>query len=190
MLVATLVLVGCSSVPPPRLLLLTNDVVVPSAPPAAKRPLLLVRTVRLPEYMDRRAVFYQNGEAELKQVADTAWAERPEIAITRWLALQLAADLPDSEVRAFSAEPAGSALETLYVELDNFEARALPGITPELRLRGGWHLTGDRTANGRLNFDVTLRSFEPADISTAMETALRQAAQSIAEGVKSAKTAG
>jgi uncharacterized lipoprotein YmbA len=190
MLVAALVVVGCSSAPPPRLLLLTNDVVVPPAPQAKVRPLLVVRAVRLPEYMDRRALVYQSGEAELKKIPDTVWAERPEVAITRWLALQLAADLPDLEVRAFSAEPAGSAAETLYIELDNFEARALPGTSPELRLRGGWHLNGDRAANGRLNFDVTLGSLEPADVSTAMGTAMRQAAQTIADGVKSAKTAG
>jgi uncharacterized lipoprotein YmbA len=138
--------------------------------------------------MDRRAVFYQNGEAELKQVPDTVWAERPEVAVTRWLALQLAADLPDSEVRAFSADQGGGAAETLYIELDSFEARAVPGTTPELHLRGGWHLTGGRTANGRLNFEMTLSSLDPAGIATGMQSTLRQAAQAIADGVKHATT--
>jgi uncharacterized protein len=183
-MVATLLagLAACSSSPPPRLILLSNDVAVPAAP-AAQRPVLVVRTATLPEYLDRHRLVYRSADAELKRFPDVEWAERLKVSVTRWLTRQLAAELPQYEVEAFtSADDVPPAL-SLNLELQSFEPDAAAAGAPVLRLRGAWHLSGQATADGDLNADVTMSALDPAATVTAMRTALEQNARSIAARV-------
>ena len=49
-------LAACAGAPPPRLILLSNDVAVAPASDGAQRPVLAVRAVTMPEYLDRRSI--------------------------------------------------------------------------------------------------------------------------------------
>ena len=162
---------ACVSVPPPRLVLLSNNVAVPAATGAA-RPLLVVRTVVLPEYLDRRAVIYRSSDAELKRFDGVIWAERPGQSVSRWVALQLAADLPDYEVEAFTVDGDKSPGLMLNIDLQSFEPDATAGPVATLRLRGNWHLSGTATGDGSLAADVPMNTLDAPATVTAMRSAL------------------
>jgi uncharacterized lipoprotein YmbA len=175
---------ACSSGPPPHLMLLANDIAVPPAPAGRQRPLLVVRSVVLPEYLDRRPMVYRSADAELKRFPDTVWAERPAESVTRWIAQQLAADLPGREVQAFTADGEGRPRLVLTIQLQSFEAEALPGAAVALHLRGGWQTSGDAVLEGRLDVDVPMAALDAASTVAAMRTALARAGDGIAEQVR------
>ncbi|MDR3415205.1 MAG: PqiC family protein [Nevskia sp.] len=181
-------LAACAAAPPPRLMLLSNDTALP--PPAAdtQRPLLVVRTVALPEYLDRRAVIYRSGDAELQRFPDTIWAERLGMSVTRWMAQQLTADLPAYDVQAFSAMGNTAPALTLNLELESFEPSAVTASA--LHLRGSWHLSGSATAEGRIAADVPMSVLDPDGTVAAMRVALTQAAADIAARVQGLPPAG
>jgi uncharacterized lipoprotein YmbA len=182
---ALLALLGaCASGPPPRLISLNNDTAVPPDSGNERRPLLVVRTVSVPEYLDRRALVYRSTQSELQRFPDSAWAERLDQSVTRWIAVQLAADLPHQEVRAFTAAGGETPAVALNLELLNFEAEALPGAAPVLRLRCTWHLSGAATAEGAVSADVPMNALDVPSTVAAMQTALTQASEAIAERLR------
>lgn len=164
-------LAACAGAPPPRLVLLSNNVAVPAAG-RAERPLLVVRSVVLPEYLDRRALIYRSSDAELKRFADVIWAERPGESVTRWVALQLAADLPDYEVEAFTINGDKSPALVLNIDLQSFEPDASSGAGITLRLRGNWHLSGTAVGDGQLSDDVPMNALDAPATVAAMRSAL------------------
>jgi uncharacterized lipoprotein YmbA len=173
-------LAACSSGPPPRLMLLSNDAAPPVVDAATLRPLLVVRTVALPEYLDRRAVIYRSSDAELTPFADVVWSERLGQSVTRWIAVQLAAELPDQEVQAFSAGGERSPQRVLNLELRSFEPELQAGAPPVLHLRGSWQLSGGGSAvDGELAADVPMTTLDAAATVAAMRVALVQASSSL-----------
>ena len=176
-------LAGCSAGPPPRLMLLSNDVALPPAQ-QMQRPLLVVRTVSVAEYLDRRAIIYRSSDAELKRFPDVIWAERLGESLTRWMALQLAADLPGYEVQAFTTDSEKSPSLALNIELQSFEPDALPGAATVLRLRGDWHLSGSSAMDGRLAADVPMGTLDAPSTVAAMRAALTQAGDGIAQQLR------
>lgn len=171
-------LAACAASPPPRLILLSNDVAVPVAAAAAQRPVLVVRTASLPEYLDRHSIVYRSSDAELKRFADVEWAERLKVSVTRWLTRQLAAELPQYEVEAFTTSDETPPALSLNLELQSFEPDASSGA-PVLRLRGAWHLSGKAGADGDLAADVPMSALDPGATVAAMRTALEQNARNI-----------
>jgi len=111
------------------------------------------------------------------------WAERLSVSVTRWLALQLGADLPDCEVAAFVAPSDQSPASALYVSLESFEPLQSGGGAI-LRLRGTWHLSGEKPASGRLSADVRMSRLDSAADIVAMQTALAQVADAIAAAAR------
>ncbi|HZR38088.1 MAG TPA: PqiC family protein [Nevskia sp.] len=173
-------LAACAA-PQPRLFLLSNNVAPPPAPAgAAARPLLVVRTVALPEYLDRRAVIYRSSDAELKRFDDVIWAERPGESVTRWVAQQLAADLPEYAVEAFTVHGDRSPGLVLNIDLQSFEPDASAGPAVTLRLRGNWHLSGAASADGQLSADAPMSTLDPAATVAAMRSALTVAIDGVA----------
>lgn len=176
-----LALLGACATAPQRLMLLSNDVVVPPAPAAVQRPMLVVRTVAMPEYLDRRSIIYRSSDSELKRFPEQVWAERLGESVTRWMALQLAADLPGYEVEAFGAASEKSPALALNMELQSFEPDAASGV---LHLRGSWHLAGASVTDGRLSADVPMGTLDAAATVAAMRTALMQASDGIAAQIR------
>ncbi|WP_374595172.1 membrane integrity-associated transporter subunit PqiC [Aquabacterium sp.] len=96
---ALAVLSGCASAPPTTFLALpTADMASPAAAPAsaasAVSPVLIVRRVGVPEYLDVSAVRYRADASTLAEWPSTAWAERPAVALTRELVARLRLALP------------------------------------------------------------------------------------------------
>jgi len=172
------VLAACSA-PQPRLVLLSNSVAPPPASTAV-RPLLVVRTVVLPEYLDRRAVIYRSSDAELKRFDDVIWAERPGESVTRWVAQQLAADLPDYAVEAFTVHGDQAPGLALNIDLQSFEPDASAGPGATLRLRGNWHLSGSASADGQLSADAPMSTLDAPATVAAMRSALTVAIDGVA----------
>jgi len=177
-------LAACAAGPPPRLILLSNDIAVPPPSNQAQRPLLVVRTVSVPEYLDRRSIIYRSSDAELKRFDDVVWAERLGESLTRWMALQLAADLPGYEVQAFSADSEKSPALALNIELQSFEPDTLPGASTVLRLRGNWHLSGGAMLDGRLAADAPMGTLDVLSTVAAMRASLTQVSDGIAQQVR------
>ena len=177
-------LAGCSAGPPPRMILLSNDVALPPATQQMQRPVLVVRTVSMPEYLDRRAIIYRSSDAELKRFPDVVWAERPGESVTRWVALQLAAELPGYEVQAFTTDSEKSPALALNIELQSFEPDAMPETATVLRLRGDWHLSGIAMMDGRLAADAPMGTVDAPSTVVAMRAALTQACDAIAEQIR------
>lgn len=173
-------LAACAGAPPPRLFLLSNEVAVPASPAGTQRPLLVVRNVAVPEYLDRRAILYRSTEAELKRFPDVIWAERLNESLTRWVALQLAADLPAYEVEAYAASNDKTPAVALYLSLQTFEPDATGSGGAILRLRGTWHLGGSSAAEGRVSADVPMAALDAPSTVAAMRAALVQVTDSIA----------
>lgn len=180
---ALLLLAACAA-PQPRLLLLSNAVALPPPAGGAPRPLLVVRTVALPEYLDRRAVIYRSSDAELKRFEGVIWAERPGESVTRWVALQLAADLPGYQVEAFTVNGDRSPGLALNIDLQSFEPDATAGSPASLRLRGNWHLSGAATDDGPLAADVPMNSLDGPAAVAAMRSALTQAIDGLAASIR------
>ncbi len=178
---ALLPVLACCAAPQPRLFLLSNNVALPPPPATATaRPLLVVRTVVLPEYLDRRAVIYRSSDAELKRFDDVIWAERPGESVTRWVAQQLAADLPDYAVEAFTVHGDKSPGLALNIDLQSFEPDASAGPGAALHLRGNWHLSGEASADGQLSADVAMSTLDPPATVAAMRSALTVAIDGVA----------
>lgn len=64
------------------------------APAVDAAHVLVVRRVGLPEYLDVNAVRYRADDSTLAEWPNTAWAERPAVALTRELAARLRVALP------------------------------------------------------------------------------------------------
>lgn len=121
---AAAVLAGCKLAgPPPR------EYVLGTQPdPAARsvvetgRPLLEVRRVQLPDYLDRTALLQRHGN-ELAPSETSRWGERLSVGMTRALTDSLAARLPDMFVT--DSQPlVGRPSKRLMVEVLEFEPRA------------------------------------------------------------------
>lgn len=181
---ALLALLTACAAAPPRLMLLSNDIVVPPAAPAMQRPMLVVRTVTMPEYLDRRSIIYRSSDSELKRFPEQVWAERLGESVTRWMALQLAADLPGYEVQAFGAASEKAPSLALNMELQSFEPDGTAGGAATLHLRGSWHLSGSNVTDGRIAADVPMGTLDAAATVAAMRTALLQASDGIAAQIR------
>ncbi len=182
-LVLLALLTACATAPP-RLMLLSNDIVVPPAAAAMQRPMLVVRTVAIPEYLDRRSIIYRSSDSELKRFPEQVWAERLGESVTRWMALQLAADLPGYEVQAFGAASEKAPALALNMELQSFEPDGTAGGAAMLHLRGSWHLAGSSVTDGRIAADVPMSTLDAAATVAAMRTALLQASDGIAAQIR------
>lgn len=95
-LLMPILLAACASTPPVQHLLALPT---PSLPPAATGAVqgqarwLQLGRLDIPEYWQSRSVRYREG-AELKSWADTVWAERVEVGLTRNLSIELEHALP------------------------------------------------------------------------------------------------
>ncbi|CAN5717250.1 hypothetical protein BH09PSE5_BH09PSE5_24080 [soil metagenome] len=90
---------GCSTTPSARPVLVSIPALAATAPatPAASSsaaPLLVVRRVTIPEYIESRRVRYRAEASTLQEWPNTYWAERIEIGVSREFAAALRSKLP------------------------------------------------------------------------------------------------
>lgn len=179
---AAVLLSGCGSAPPTVFLALpTSEAAVAVAPAvsaaATAAPVLIVRRVAVPEYLDVSAVRYRADASTLAEWPNTAWAERPAVALTRELVTRLRVALPGWTVcdSTCPGGQSGAVLQAEWAPLDYL--RAQHTLSAELR-----YTVAGRAGTLRLNQPVSPDT--AAGQASAMAAAADAAAQAIAASLR------
>jgi len=182
-------LAGCaSSAPPPRFYRLALDTPTAAtlAPAAAPRPgaWLLQLPVRMPEYLERDALWLPTGGSDLTPLPDQRWAEPLREAVPRLLRHDLAQLLGNDKVWSGSAPTGVAVAGTLKLELLALEA------TPErngVRLSARWSLVDPLNKQppqvGQADLLAPSAGPAPGQLVDAHRLALWQLAQQLARGL-------
>ena len=93
-----------------------------SSIPETGRPLLEVKRVQIPEYLDRTSILERRGN-QLVPSSTSRWSERLSVGMTRALVASLAGDLPAMLVTA-TPPPIGRPTRQIIVEVIAFESRS------------------------------------------------------------------
>lgn len=183
-------LLGCSSVPPPTFITLPASEVPLAASPAASAgegiagPVLVVRRVGVPEYLDVSAVRYRAEDSTLGEWPNTVWAERPAVALTRELVARLRVALPGWTIcdGACPAGLSGWVVQAEWAPLDYL--RDTRQLRAELRytLSTADASTAPRAAVKRLSLPVSPDS--ATGQARALAAVVDDAARTIAAGLR------
>jgi uncharacterized protein len=180
--IALLGLSGCLSSPPPRTYILgypaDAETVTRTEP---LRPVVEVKPVSVPDYLDTRDILVRTGANELVASPNGRWGDRLSVGITRALTAALAKRLPNMDVTA--AQPISPAAQQVVVDVDTFEIR-----------EGGPCLVGARWSivNGRgrqsatsdyARFAVDANGRNDAAVAAAMTQAVDRFADRIASAL-------
>lgn len=180
-LAALLALAACANSTPrtePKRLLLAYDGPIASVP-STPRPRLVVRAVGLPDYLDRRELVRRVSANEIARDAGAIWAERPSKAITRWVALALAAERVDYAVESYTTADGRAPDALLALTLEGFE----PDTNGIVRLRGGWVFAPNgskATVSGRFDADAPTSSSTAEASVAGLQAALAAAVKALA----------
>jgi uncharacterized lipoprotein YmbA len=129
----------------------------PSPSPGAVSGLVGVLTVILPEHLDRAQVVTWKAPDELRIDEFTRWAEPLDVGVTRVLAEDLAALLPDRAVLRYPWPEHAGLRCRVRLELSLFGAQS----GGEVRLEGRWELLPEHGERPLVLRPVSLRR-EPA----------------------------
>jgi uncharacterized lipoprotein YmbA len=187
---------ACTSTPPTVFLALpASEAVAPAASAAsasstasaAVAPVLIVRRVGVPEYLDVSAVRYRADASTLAEWPYTAWAERPAVALTRELVARLRVALPGWTVCDGSCPGGlgGRVLQAEWAPLDYL--RAQHTLSAELRYTVSGAASGDQPAaarTGALRFNQPVSPDTAAGQAGALAAVVDAAAQAIAARVR------
>lgn len=135
---------GCQSGPPPRIYVLSPPAAAGDFSGADNRPVIELRTVSVPDYLDTRDIVLRDGRNALSVSTGGRWGERLSIGIAQGLRAELAARV--KSVAVVQAALPGQAARRLYVDVEAFD------ITPDQRcvLTARWaFLRDDRQTAGR-----------------------------------------
>ena len=118
-LLALILVAGCFSDHPKRVYILTEPVDFPADPgtEVSGQPVLELRRVLIPDYLDTTDIRMRVGEHELRSSPTGRWGERLSLAITRALRRDLAARLPMDRVILGTAERPGARQISVTVEI-------------------------------------------------------------------------
>jgi uncharacterized lipoprotein YmbA len=175
---ATLLLCGCGTFPLPKVYVLGDQAgPKPGVTDETGRPHLELKTVTVPDYLDTTDILRRSASNEVITSPTGRWGERASIGITRVLATDLAARLPNVVIESRGAyEPA----RRLLVDVQRFEV----GGDGRCTLTARWRLT---TADNKVaadseqgTFVVAMTSTTDAAVASAMTSAIDQLAARIA----------
>lgn len=117
-----LVVVGCSSSPPQNVFVLSGAArPVPVVASDAGRPVVRLKPVNVPDYLDTTDIFLRDGQNQLKSSPTGRWAERLSVGIARALSEDLTARMPGITVD--EGEPVQPPALTLLVDIGAFDIR-------------------------------------------------------------------
>jgi uncharacterized protein len=178
-----MLLLGCSAGPPRRIYVLEGqENPIASVTSDAGRPVVELKSVLLPDYLDTTDMLLRDGQNELKISPTGRWGERLSIGVTRALGRALTKQLPGVVVDRSdtSRQPA----RTLLVNISAFD------VWPDRRciLTARWTILGeDGRSLGAGERATIITSVAPSSngiedvaVVQAMDGALGQLADQIA----------
>ncbi len=181
---AVVLVAACGSVGPPPV------VYVLGAPPVRDsgavsllgRPVLEVKPVLMPDYLDVSEILTRRPNNVMQPSAEGRWAERLSVGTTRALAAELRRRLPD--VTVTTSTPAEAPICRLFVDVESFERATDAPVT----LTAQWRITdgaAQKTLAGE-RVAVSAPVAETGDAATveAMGRAVDQLADRIAAGAR------
>jgi uncharacterized lipoprotein YmbA len=178
---------GCASAPPTRVLLALPTGAVPAnaTTPARSGPMLAVRRVSVPEYLETRRVRYRADDTTLAEWPNTFWAERFEISVTRELVAALRRGLPGWSVCEATCpdQPPNLNLQAELAPLDFMRA------SQRLQLRARITLSGAASTIPQTRdfaFEIPSAADTPHAHAQAVTEALRALAQELVPIVQGA----
>ena len=179
-----LVLLGCSSGPAPGIQGLgAPAAAVASVVSETGRPVVELKPVSLPDYLNSTDILLRDGQNELKASPTGRWGERLSLGVTRALAEDLARRLP--RVTVLQSASDGPPAASVVTDLDAFD------IQPDGRcvLTARWTILGpDRRAlvGGKRATIVTMVPRDKDGVTdTGIVTAMNQAMEQLANYVAS-----
>lgn len=181
-----LLLVGCSTGPAPRTFVLsTPATVTDGVVPESGRPIVELKPVSLPDYLDTSDILIRNGLNELTVSPTARWGERLSIGVTHALAGALVTRLPGMTVVTTSVHR--QPVRLVLVDIESFD------IFPDGRsvLIARWTIEGpDRRAPAIIERgSVTTHAvggLSDAAIVAAMAEAIEKLAGHVAAAVSRA----
>ncbi len=174
-------LTGCGGLAgAPVKLYVLGDAAAPVATGAVPtdRPILELKTVQLPDYLDNQDILTRGAANEVVASVAGRWAERLSVGMTRALAADLGLRLPGYVL--ISAPPAfGATPRQIHVDVDAFDARA----DGRVYLAARWSITktsGDLAASARVSLVEPVSAPGDVGLAAAMSRVLHRLADAIA----------
>ncbi len=155
---AALLLWGCGTFPLPKVYILGEQTrPMPGVNDETGLPHLELKTVTVPDYLDTTDILRRSGSNQVMTSTTGRWGERLSIEITRALAIDLAARLPNVVIESRGAyEPA----RRLLVDVERFEIAEDGRCT----LAARWRIT---TPDSKVPSDSEQGAFIVAATSTS-----------------------
>lgn len=170
-------LAACSSGPPPALYVLGT------APPAFSRlvpevglPVISVRPVMVPDYLDTTDLVVRNG-SEVIPSRTGRWGERLSVGITRTLAADLAKRLTGLQITA--TQPRERPSRQIYVDIEAFEA----GTDNVVLLSARWSIVDGTGRHSILVEHITLAVPLVGNGDSAIVAAMTKAVSNLADRI-------
>lgn len=173
----SLLLAGCSQAPTPRIYVLGGP--MPDGDNRVERglPMVDLRTVALPDYLDSTDILRRHGANEMVASPNGRWGERLSFGLTDSLANALSQYRRDLLI---GTGQRGAAQTRLFVEVTQFEI----GEDGSCRLSARWRTSaadGKPLAVGdESRITIVAKSTDDAGVAAAMSAAVDQLAARIA----------
>jgi len=153
-----------------------------SSQPTMGLPVVVVKRVQLPEYLDRTAMVERRGN-QLVPSSTSRWGERLSVGMTRALASSLAVRLPGMLVT--TNPPLEHPSRRLYVDVVTFESSA---EQQRVILIARWKITNGSGEQILMSEQASLvEAIAGADggaVATAMSQAVEALAAQVADGME------
>ena len=181
--IIALVVAACGSgAAPPQEYALEASVAAPArAVSQADLPVIEIRPVRLPEYLDSTNLVTRRPGGQIMPSPTARWGERLSVGADRFMVMSLASQLPNAAVTAMPLEQSAWQVS---IDLDAFEPR--PDGT--CVLAGRWALRNARrgvTQSERVALSVPIGGDNDEQVVAAMTRVLGELSERIAAAIRS-----
>lgn len=186
---AALVLAACGTAgPPPATYVLgTPPAGAEGVQPLLGRPVVEVKPVLLPDYLDVSDILVRRAGNEVAPSRTGRWGERLSVGVTRTLAAGLSGRLPGLVVT--TTAPVERPARQVVVDVETFEPRADGVVLLVARWRVLDGAGRDTLAGERVSLPVPLAASADAAVAAAMTGAVEGLAARVAEGIRRAPPA-
>ena len=182
--IAGLALAGCgpSGPPPVTYVLGTPAPATASAEPLIGRPVVEVKPVLVPDYLDVSDLLVRQSENAMVPSQTGRWGERLSVGMTRALALELAGRLPGFVVSTnVSAE---RPVRQVVADVETFQPRSNRSVVLVVRWRVLDGAGRNTLAGERVSLTEQVGGSGDAAAAAAMTRAITDLAQRIAAGIR------